>query len=276
MMRFVVMARQPWKVEIRGMLAAVACLVFVLAAWPGTLYAECHDGVWKTVKKDLTAGGTGGERLDIVFGVYWAHVGVEGETRIAEFRHTEAPGKFRELQTWHPDQVGELRDRSREWKETCSGDRLVQTSIQEAQEGGKNRVQYTSVRVPTKPSALDGAWTLRFEDLTTKARLADGITVIRYGDYIGLFRQPRGAQLVAQVMRMTSPGKWTIVFSTEKSEVNQVVDLCLDCAAEPEGQTRRITWTMAGDTTTGALRAPKGHRVSATLSPFDVHSASTK
>jgi hypothetical protein len=233
--------------------------------------AQCRNGAWKVEKKNLTTGAVSpGERLDLFFGSHWAHLGLSGDARIAELRLIEGPGKFRLAHSWHPERVGEIRDRSIGWEETCEGDRMVQTSLQEPMEGGKDRVQYTYTRLPTEPTTSDGVWKVQLENLTRETRLDDPLTAIHFGDYVVWFHQPPGKALTSSLFQLVSQGKWKVLLSTRAADVDRTFDFSMGRRDEHQGSDWTIQWTAADDSELGGLKIKKGDRVSALCSPVEV------
>ena len=253
--------------KVRFILLAVAGCA-LLGSDPAR--AQCRNGAWKVEKKNLSSGSVNpGERLDIFYGSYWAHLGLSGEARISEFRFVEAPGKFKLVHSWNPERVGEVRDRSTGWEETCEGNRMVQTSLQEPMEGGRDKVQYVYTRLPTRPSSLDGVWKVQIENKSSQSRLHNEITVIRFGNYVAWFHQPQGEALTSSLVQLVSANKWKVLLSTQETDVNSTVDLSIDRGEEHRASARIIQWTAASDFQLGMFTIKKGDRVSATCSPVD-------
>ncbi len=246
--------------------ACVAVSMGLVTERLGAAETLCRDGVWRVEKKNLTRGEVSpGERLDVLLGSYWAHLGLSGDARISELRHIEGPGKFRLVYSWHPEKVGDVRDRSVGWKETCDGERMVQVSREEPMEGGEDRVQYTYRRIATQRGELDGVWTVRLENLTKGTSLAEPMIWIRYGEYQVWFHQPPGGKLVSSLERAISPGRWKAVLGTDATEVDRVSDRSYERSEEANDRGWVIQWRAARSETWLGLPIEKADRLQATL-----------
>ena len=246
--------------------ACAAVSIGLVTEQLGATETLCRDGVWRVEKKNLTRGEVNpGERLDVLLGSYWAHLGLSGDARISELRYMEGPGKFRLVYSWHPERVGDVRDRSVGWKETCDTERMVQVSRQEPMEGGEDRVQYTYSRIATQRGEQDGVWTVHLENLTKEASIAEPMTWLRYGEYLVWFHQPLGGKLVSSLEHAISPGRWKAVLGTDPTKVNRVSDRSYQRSEEPNDRGWVIQWRATRSETWSGLHIEKADHLQATL-----------
>ena len=217
-------------------------------------YQHNPDGVFRYDIFDETAGKVSvAGSTSIVIGRYRAYFG-QGPAAVYRI---DSPHKERRLMHTSPDLIGEELDMSRSYEERWEGpDTRVIRHLGVAGERKDHVIRRTLTRVPAAPSELDGVFRLEVVDVSDGVPLPGEQILLRYGDYIGFFRQEHGKPLHAVYAREVEPNQFQVLFSTRDEDSDKVLDLSTD----HEGAFRDAQW-VESYLATGDFVGTEGHRI---------------